>query len=55
MDRYRNEGNFHWEPESFVRGGPVLATFFLVDEGRGDLGIQLKAGHHQSASETSFR
>ena len=29
--------------------------FFLDDEGRGELRIQLKADHHQPASETSFR
>ena len=32
------------DPESFARGGPTLTTFFLVDE--------IKAGHHQPASET---
>ena len=41
------------DPESFVRGGPILITSFfsLVDEGGESIQITLKAGHHWPNSE----
>ena len=42
------------DPESFVRGGPTLTTFFfLVNEGRDDPNTTIN-GHHRPASETPF-
>ena len=47
------------DPESFVRGGPTLTTFFsffffsLIRGGR--IQIPLLAGHHRPASETPFK
>ena len=47
------------DPESFVRGGPILTTFFyifLVDEGREDpKQIPLKVGHHLPTSKAPFK
>ena len=43
----------------FVRGGPTLRKlfrfcFFLVDEGKEGIQLQLKAGHHRFTSETPW-
>ena len=48
------------DPESFVRGGPILTTIFfiilfLVDKGRVRIQIPLLAGHQWPASETPFK
>ena len=42
-------------PESFVRVGPNLITFFLVDEGIRDSNINKQMGNHRPASETPFK
>ena len=39
------------DPESFVRGGPTLTTFFLVDVGREDPSTTIR-GSSTAPSET---
>ena len=47
---------FREAPESFVRGGPTLTFFFLVDEGREDPSTTIIIGGPSSAHrETSRR
>ena len=46
------------DPETFVRGCPILTTFFfLVDEKKGEMiKVPLEVGHHHwPASETPFK
>ena len=47
------------DPESFVRGGPTLTTFFFIfffSSGDGErIQMPLTVGHHRPASETPFR
>ena len=42
------------DPESFVRGGPTLTFFYLVDEGREDPKTNI-SGPSSAASETPFK
>ena len=48
------------DPESFVRGGSTLTTFFFnffifyLMRGGGRIQIPLKVGHHRPASEMGF-
>ena len=45
---------YTWEdPKSFVRGGPALTTFFLVDEGE-DPSTTI-SDHHQPVSVMPFK
>ena len=46
--------SFMADPESFVRGGPTLTTFVLVDRGR-EVPNTTKKGHHLPASELPFK
>ena len=43
------------DPESFVRGGPILRTFFFSLMRGGRIQIPLLAGHRRLASETPFQ
>ena len=42
------------DPESFVRGGPTLTTFFLVDEEREDPNAII-SGPSSASSKTPFK
>ena len=43
------------DPESYVRGDPLLKTFFFLAMRGGMIQITLKAGHHRPTSETPFK
>ena len=50
------ELTIHGDPESFVRGGQILKTFFLFGLMRGGrIQIPILAGHQRLASETPFK
>ena len=42
------------DPESFVRGGPTLTLFFLVDKGKEDLNTTKSGPSSAHLSETPF-
>ena len=49
-----NAHGMHADPESFVRGGPILTGFFSWWR-EGGSKKALKAGHHRPTSEMAFR
>ena len=52
--KVKSNGHAYAVPESFVRGGPTLTTFFsLMREGR--IQIPLLAGYQRPASKTPFK